>query len=422
MINIKNIFYNEKYHKIIKNFSALTFINIINKLLPLLVVPFIVRTIGVEKFGIISFFLSIISYLILITQYSFFLTATKYISMHRDNIEKVSQHFWLVLSIRMLFLLIISMFFFIALFSIDMFSNEKEVFLFTFFLVCADVIMPLWFFRGIEEMKYLAIFNIIAKIFYAFFIFLIIQEKDDYIWIPLLNSLSLLMVNGYALYFAIRRYHIQFILPSFQEIKKEIITGKDIFLSNISVSFYTTINILLLGFLTTYTEVGIYALAEALFMAYNSIIKSYTMVIYPHLAKYLNQTEEFLNQARKFFFLYLMILSMASFILFLSSEFVITFLYGKGHIQSIEILKIFALALLFEPLGGFFTAYLSLKSKYKLIRSITFKTMIVNLLLIIPVIWLFKAEGLVYLFLFLSILQVFLNIKGNREVFMRSNI
>ena len=91
-------------------------------------------------------------------------------------------------------------------------------------------------------------------------------------------------------------------------------------------------------------------------------------------------------------------------------------LYGEGHESSIIILKILALALLLEPLGGFFTAYLSLKSKYKTIRNITFKTMLINLVMVVPMILIYQEKGIAYLFLIISVVQVYLNIKNSFEL------
>ena len=413
---MKNYLTNQKYKKMIGNFSYLSLINITNKIIPLIVVPYIVRTIGIEKFGIISFALVIVMYFQLISQYSFQLTATKYISLHRDNIEKVSKHFWIVLVTRVLLSIVIFIIFIVLVFSIDMFYQEKEVFLFTFFLVFADVLMPLWFFRGIEEMKYIAIFNIIAKLLYAINIFIFLNTETDYILIPLFNSLTLFIVGLYSLYFSISKFNILFIIPNSKAIFQELKYGKDIFYSTISISFYTTLNTVLLGFLTNYTTVGIYTLAEALFNAYTSIIKSYTHVIYPHLARYTQETQKLLLQVRKFFILYLFILIIASLFLFTISSFIITLLYGKGHDESILILQILSIALLFSPFGGFFTAYLSIKSDYKTIRNITFKTMIINLIAVLPMIFIFEAKGIAYLFLLVSVVQIYLNLSYNREI------
>ena len=415
----KQYFSNEKYQKMIKNFSYLSIINIVNKILPLIVVPYIVRTIEVEKYGIIAFALALVSYFILITKYSFDLTAVKLISKNRDDHKSISRHFWVTVSTKLLLSVLCLVFFSLIVFSIDRFNAEWKVFFFTFMMVVAEALMPLWFFRGIEEMKYIAIFNIIAKLMYAIGVFLFIHEPKEYFLIPLLNSTSLLFMSLYALYFAVKKFDIDLIIPSKEDIIYELKEGKDIFLSNISVSFYTTINTVLLGFLSTYTVVGIYSLAFSIFSAYNSVIKTYTAVIYPHLARYIDNMKQLYTQARKFFRLYLIILFVASMLLFFFSDLIIILLFGAGHDASIYILKILSIALLFEPLGGFFTAYLSLKSQYKTIRSITFKTMVVNLLLIIPMIKLFDAKGVAYLLLILAVIQVSLNLYYNREILKR---
>jgi len=419
---IKRLVHSQKYKKLINNFSYMAIINLANKAIPLIVAPYIVITIGIEKFGIISFALIIAMYFQLITQYSFQLTATKYVSQNRDDIKKLSEHFWLVLTIRFLLAIVTFIIFLIMVFTIEILYAEKQVFFFTFLLVFADILMPLWFFTGIEEMKYNAIFNIIAKVTYAISVFIFIHVDTDYTLIPILNVIPLLILGVYSLYFAHSKFGIYFVQPSFKKIVQELKVGKDIFYSNMSVSLYTTINTVLLGFFTNYTAVGIYTLAEALFNAYNSLIKTYTAVIYPHLARYANESKKLLSQSKKFFRLYIIILFIASIFLFIISGFIIEVLYGKNHEESIFILQILSIALLLEPLGGFFTSYLSLQSKYKTIKMITFKIMIINLIAVLPMLFLFQEKGVAYLFLFISIIQVYLNLKYSPELILKRKV
>ena len=413
---IKKQLKSEKNKKLISNFSYLTIINIANKALPLIVIPYIVMTIGIEKFGTITFAFAFASYFMLIPQYSFNLTATKFTSLYRDDAEKISQNFWVVMTTKFLLLLAISIFFLILLFTFDKFYLEKEVFLYTFIYVLANTLMPLWFFMGIEEMKYIAIFNIMAKITYTILVFVFVQAESDYVLIPLFNSLTYLTVSLYALYFIKKKFQLSFYQPKWEDITYQINEGKDIFYSTINVSFYTTINIVLLGIFSTYSVVGVYSLAQAIYNAYSSIIKSYSTVVYPHLAKYINDMPRLYNQARKFFLIFISLLVLASSFLFLLSDPIISLLYGEEHTESIIILKILSIAVLLEPLGGFFTAYLSLKSNYKTIRNITFKVMVLNLILVVPMILIFEARSIAYSLVILSIVQVYLNISHNREI------
>ncbi len=412
---------NSQYKKLISNFSYLTVINIVNRILPLIVVPYIVRTIGVEKFGVVTFAWAFASYGILITKYSFELTAVKHISLHKRNVEELSRYLWTVLSTRFVLTVLVFIVYVVLVFSVEKFYAEREVMLYTFIAVLADAMMPIYFFRGIEEMKYIAIFSIFSKLLYAAGVFVFVHAPEDYVYIPLLNGISLFTVGIYVLYYIHKKYTLRLIRPKITEMYLLLKEGKDIFWSNMSVSFYTTINPVLLGLFGSYSAVGIYSLAEAIYNAYSSIIKSYTVVVYPHLAQYIDDLQQLYRQARKFFRAYVMILVAASALLYLMSDFIITLLYGSGHDTSIEILKILAIATLLEPLGGFFTASLALKSQYRVIRSITFRTMLVNLLLIIPAIYLYGAKGLAYLFLLLSILQVYLNLSKNHEILRNSS-
>ncbi len=413
---VKSHLSNSQYKKMVSNFSYLAIINIANKFLPLLVIPYIVRTIGVEKYGVIMFAMATMMYFQITTSYSFELTATKYISFNRDDIEKISHYFWNVITTKILLFLSSSFVFLVILFSFEHFYEEKEVFLFSFLMIFATIWTPMWFFKGIEEMKFIAIFNIIARIVYTVGIFIFIQEESDYIWIPLINSLSFLVVGIYAINFARTKYNVRFKKPSFVQIKMLLKEGSHIFFSNLSVTFYTTTNTVLLGLLTNYTTVGIYSLAETIFGAYSQIIKTYSTVIYPHLARYADNTKKLYSQARKFLKLYMVILFFASVFLFAISGFAIELLFGEGHERSILVLRILAISLLLEPLGGFFTPYLAIKSQYKEISKITFSTMLVNFILVFPMIYFYEEMGLAYMFFILSIVQVYLNFKYNPEL------
>ncbi len=412
----KSIINSEKYKKMLHNFSYLSLIQIFNKLLPILVVPYIVRTVGVEKFGVISFAWAIVSYFILITQYSFRITAVEYVSKQRKDKEKLSQYLWNIIAIKIIISFVLFIFFMIAVYSVNKMHQEMTVMLFTYLLVFADVLMPIFFFQGMEEMKYIAIFNIVAKLMYVVGIYLVVDREADYIYIPMLNGVTLLCVSIYALYYLHKKYNLHVLFPKYHEMITILHEGKDIFLSNMSVSFYTTINPIILGMMLGYKEVGIYSLAESMFGAATAIIKNFTMVSHPYLARFSSDLKLLAKNAKKFLSIYMVFLLFSSLMLFILSDFIITLLFGKGHEESIVILRILALAMMFEPLGGFFTFYLSLKSQRQKIRQITFKTMVVNLILIVPMIYIFGVKGVAYLFLVLALVMVYLNARENQEI------
>ena len=66
---------------VLKNFLSLTTLQTINYLLPLVILPYLTRVIGMDKFGLIAFAQSLVQYFMILTDYGFSLSATKEISL-----------------------------------------------------------------------------------------------------------------------------------------------------------------------------------------------------------------------------------------------------------------------------------------------------------------------------------------------------
>lgn len=410
--NLKKI----KDNKLAKNFSYLTIIELSNYILPFITIPYVVRVIGIEYFGVITFAYALIAYFQLIVNYGFRLIATKHISIHRDNKEEVSKYFWTIIFSQLLLLILSCIVFLIALSNITLLSDEKLVFIYSFGLVISTIIFPIWFFQGMEDMKYIAIFNMIARIIYTILIFVFIQDKTDYELIPLFNSGSFILIGIVSLIFIKNKFNLSFYFPNFIEIKEQFVEGWYLFISTITNNLYTTTNTVILGFMTNYTIVGIYSLAYTVTGAITKIIKIFNQVVYPHLAKISTDKNLLIRKASKFLNFYIIVLLIASSSIFIFAEDIIYLLFGEGKESSIFVLKLLALSILFEPLGGFFTPYLIIKNEKKLVAKITFKTMIFNFIVVFPLIFFFQAIGMAITKIIVEAYQVYLNMISNKEI------
>jgi PST family polysaccharide transporter len=421
MINkAKQAFKNKDTKRLLSNFSYMTVIELSNYILPFIAIPYIVRVIGVEKYGIIMFAYAIMAFFDIITSYGFKLLAPKYVSLNRDNINKVSKYFWSVIITQLLLLVISLLIFLVLLFSIEQFNQEKTVFLFSFIMIIGNIFFPIWFFQGIERMKYIAIFSFVSKGIYTLMVFAFIKESSDYLLVPLFNSLSFIGVGLASLYFIHKEFKVKFFMPAMTDIKKLLIEGWHIFLSTISNTLYTSVNTVLLGFLTNYTAVGILSLATTISNAVTKIIRIYSSVTFPYMAKYTNNKKLLISKAKLLLKAYAGILIFTGTITLLVASFLIPFVYGEGKEESIILLQILAVVIMFEPLGSFFTSYLVIKNEGKTVSKIAFFTMIMNFILIIPAILFLQALGVVIVKFIVEGFHLILNIKYNKELFLNT--
>ncbi|MDD5501710.1 MAG: oligosaccharide flippase family protein, partial [Candidatus Omnitrophica bacterium] len=86
---------------VFKNFLSLTTLQGVNYLLPLAVLPYLIRVIGIGKFGLIAFAQSLIQYFLIITDYGFSLSATRKISISKDSPEQTSAIFSSVMTVKL---------------------------------------------------------------------------------------------------------------------------------------------------------------------------------------------------------------------------------------------------------------------------------------------------------------------------------
>ena len=84
-------------HVLVKNFLALSSLQAINLILPFITLPYLTRVLGVSNYGVVVMVYSIMQLLSVVCDYGFNLSATKEISLSRNNISKVNTIFSSVL-------------------------------------------------------------------------------------------------------------------------------------------------------------------------------------------------------------------------------------------------------------------------------------------------------------------------------------
>jgi O-antigen/teichoic acid export membrane protein len=342
--------------RLVRNFFSLSLVQFANNFLPILTVPIVARIIGPEKFGAINFSAAIITYFTLLINYGFDLTATRSIAQNPTDLNKRNQVFSEILFAK-LFLLCISLMLFVpSLFLVKVMAQDKELFIYTYIACFSLVLTPNWLYQGMQELHQIALFNLISKSLFTFSILLIVTKQQDYIFQPLILSLSQIFVGICSFIWAIRKYQIRILKVAVSEIVQLLWTEKMIFFSMIVVMVYTTTNTIILGFVQSTTEVAFYSAGWKLIMIIQTFVSvPLKLSLFPFVGESFGRsnTEGVVKVKQILPFISIFTAVSGMFIWFLS-PWLISMFYGSAFSEAATVLRILCFVPLILALGDLF--------------------------------------------------------------------
>ena len=276
---------NNDKKNLVANFFSLSALQGVNMILPLVTLPYLVRVLGVENFGLLNFSLSIIMYFNILISFGFELSATREVSVNRDNIEKVSEIFSSILAIKLFFVLVSLIILSILIATIDRLNENADLYYVTFGLVIGNSLFSSWFFQGMEKMKYITYINVASKIFFTLFIFILVKEAEDIIVVAALTSLGAIVSGVYSLRLVVKLFKLKIIIPDKSIILHQIKGSYHFFLSGVASKGYRFYIITIVGVYFDNIIVGYYVMAEKLLYAFLSIGSVVSQTLYPYMSR-----------------------------------------------------------------------------------------------------------------------------------------
>lgn len=340
-------------NNVVKNTFSLLIIQGSNYILPLITFPYLVRTLGTSNYGLLLFMNSLILYFIVLTDYGFNFSATRKVALVRENKPKLKEYSNLIISIKLLLMVISFFILIILLITIPKFSKETYLYLIGFLSVIGNVMFPIWFFQGIEEMKYITFFNVGSKIISTSLIFLFVKNKFDYDLAALFQSLNYILPGLLGIWTIKRRFSIS-IIPhlNLHAIIKELKDGWHIFIGNISGSVYGQGAVVILGFFAGQSAVGYYGICQKITSAVVGITQPFAQALYPYLCRQFEISKGKFLRIKKYIIFFTMLAALLmGIMLFIFSRFFVEVVTGTENSTLIILLKGFSDILMLQVLN-----------------------------------------------------------------------
>lgn len=368
---------------LVKNFTSLSLLQLANYIFPVITLPYLVRVLGPEKYGVINFAAAFSAYFVIITDYGFNLSATQEISVNRNDKEKVSEIFSSVLTIKIILFFLSSGIFFLIVNMFELFSNDAGLYSIMFIGVVGIVLFPLWVYQGVEQMKYILIINVAIRSVTVVSIFLLVKVENDYLLLAVIYTITQVMTGITGLFFAIRKFDLRYLFPSKVQLLEQLKKGWNLFLSSIWINLYTTSNVFILGLFAPNSVVGYYSAADKVRIAFQGILSSMSQSVFPYVNKLLAESyQKFISFNRKLLKISVMIGIIISSSLFLFAEPIVKIVLGNEYSPSVIVLRIIAWLPLIIFLSNVFGIQTMLPLNYqKRFSQILFLAALINLMI-----------------------------------------
>lgn len=344
----------EKKRTVINLFS-LTSIQLLNYLLPLITMPYLISTVGIDNYGLLSFSQAVMQYFVLFTDYGFNILGTQEIALCKNDLKERNKTFNSILQTKLI--LIIGSFLLLILMIVLIPKMRKTAFLYIlmFGIVLGNAIFPVWFFQGLEEMKSIGILNFIGKLIFTLGLFAFVKSPEDLYLAGALNAIGYVSVGVLSLVIVKYKYNVKLSRIHFSEIKNQLKMGWHLFIANVSTSFYTNTNVFFLGLVAGNTQTGYFNLAYTLIRACGSIAVPITQTFFPRITLLAeNSREQAIEKIKKIGFVITAIFIFGCLILLFASGPILETLFPGQFTQSLELIKIMSFLPLMVAWGNIF--------------------------------------------------------------------
>jgi PST family polysaccharide transporter len=247
---------------------------------PLVVLPLLTRPLGPAAYGELVYATSLVIFFYLLTEYGSQVTATRAISMCRDDDSRTSEIFSRVIVFRLLLCLagygLLWAYSAIQAYPTDRFLNLSLAYLIT----VGEAINPSWYFMGREIPLGLTVSSLSSRAITLPLIPLLVRSSADASIAVFLVTLPWLLGGLFSLIWALQTFRFSFVCPSIRSLAAELRGGLSAALSSGAASINQPLTVVLLGGAASGFEVGTYGSAVTIIAASKQVLMPLSQLAY----------------------------------------------------------------------------------------------------------------------------------------------
>ena len=275
-----------------KNFIYSSILTTSQYLFPLLTYPYVSRVLGVTNIGVVNYVDSLVNYFILFSMLGMSVIGIREIATANVGKESLSRAFWGLFTLNGITTLIALIALIVCIYTIPEFYQYKSLLYIGIIKLIGNFCLIDWFYKGVENFKYITNRTILIKCLYVISVFVFIHKPEDYGIYFLLTVLTIGLNAIFNIAYVFKFINIKYVRVSILRYVKPFISMG---IYQVLTSMYTSFNVAFLGWTISTKEVGYYTTATKIYGLILALYGAFTGVMLPRMSNLLseNRTEEF---------------------------------------------------------------------------------------------------------------------------------
>ncbi|MBQ6231118.1 MAG: flippase [Eubacterium sp.] len=302
---------------------------------PLISFPYVSRILKPVGTGKVQFASSVVSYFAMFAALGTSTYGVRACAKVRDDKEQLSKTTQEIFYLNVITGLVSYVLLIGSIIAIPKLRNEKWLYFITSLLIFFNAIGMEWLYKGLEKYKYITVRSVLFKLIALVGMFLLIHKKADY---EIYAGLTIFASSASGiLNFLNARKYVSFKRLKHYDFKPHLKALLVFFAMSCATTIYLHLDTVMLGFMTSDTDVGYYNASVKIKTILVSVVTSLGAVLLPRAAYYVehNLMDEFRRITRKAInFVWIFATPLMVYFMIFASE-GIYFLSGKDYAAAI---------------------------------------------------------------------------------------
>lgn len=268
--------------KVLQNYSYMSALNIFGALISLLIYPYVIRVVGSEQYGLYVFLMAVVMYFQAVLDYGFDQPAAKAIVQNKDDIVAQSRILSTVIMAKIFLLVCVFIIAGLIISVIPVLRGNALLISILFFQPISTILLPVWYFQGIKDMRSVTIIQLCIRLLQIPFIFLLVHSPADILVYALIISTTTLLGGVVGLLTVIRR-GIRLVRVPVSAVYTLFREGTPFFLTTMTGMIKERTLTIVIGAMCGMQEVAIYDLANKIVQIPRLFTQSINAALFPEV-------------------------------------------------------------------------------------------------------------------------------------------